>query len=95
MLFRSSVERHRSRMDVRAFDIHFAQCCEHPGSQLPFVWLHCGLACWTRLCFVFLKTVTGKIAVRSREDVDVLGSVQYHLLLYPAREQPEGTSFSS
>ena len=46
--------------------------------------------------FCFLqKNVTGEVAVRSREDVDVLGSVQYHLLVCPAREQPEGTSFSS
>ena len=33
-------------------------------------WLHCGLAFWT-CCVCFLETVTGEVAVRSREDVDV------------------------
>ena len=72
MLFRSSVERHRFRMDVSASDIHFTQGCEHPGRPTGSL-LGCIVALRSgHVCFFWGETVTGEVAVGSREDVDVI-----------------------
>ena len=75
--------------------IHFTQCCEHPGSQLTFVWLHCGLPFGHDVfCFLKKRSLARSLSGLVRT-LTCSVSVQYHLLLCQAREQPEGTSFSS
>ena len=74
--------------------IHFTQCCEHPGSHLAFVSLHCGFAFWT--CCVLFSLKNGHLARSLAGLVRTLTcsvSVQYHLLLCPAREQLGGYIF--